>query len=685
MPGKRRVPWALRPKAFLFAAGVGIIGGLVGTLFQMGRSGLQHLFMGRGGSLIDAALGLEWWQRFLLPVTGSIAAALLAYGLTRRRRAQGMADVMEAVTLKQAEKLSIRGTISRALSSLALIATGGSVGREGPIVYLSASIGTVFARLARISSSRLGLFSGCGVAAGLSAAYYAPFGAALFAMEVVLGNFSAQILGLVVVASVTANLVVQGFAEGPFVGWMKPSPLYHLPTFPEIEPLAYLMFLLLGIAAAFTVSVFIKSLREGERLFSLIPVSPLFRLPMGGVLLGVISISMPHVWGGGHDAVNFILQENVQLTGVWSDLPLWEFILLLLVAKIVATSITIGAGGSGGLFTPNILVGTCVGMAAGLGAQALAPGLVGDARVFGVVGMAAGLAAATQAPIMAVFFLAEMTQETQLLLPLVLACLAASVTARHMGLDSIYIAPLRRRGVQIPEGIEETALMTTRVRDIMREGAVWVRQTASFDMIVGMVRKARKDSLYVVDDSRKLLGVIRLHDIKNHLADRVLGDAVIAADLTVSVPTAAPEQTLAEILEYFDDPELHELAVVDAVQGRIVGVVDRRDLLTALSVEVLHTHQLRAKFVEHEGAQHYVELRPGYAVSRIPAPKDMVGRSLADANFRARTGLTVLTIVHSLDGRETRIQPEPTTIIHEKDALIVMGPIESIRQLGGRV
>ncbi|MHC5049737.1 MAG: cation:proton antiporter regulatory subunit, partial [Planctomycetota bacterium] len=109
------------------------------------------------------------------------------------------------------------------------------------------------------------------------------------------------------------------------------------------------------------------------------------------------------------------------------------------------------------------------------------------------------------------------------------------------------------------------------------------------------------------------------------------------------------------------------------------------DLLTALSVEVLQTQQLRAKFVEHEGAQHYVELRPGYAVSRIPAPKDMVGKSLADTNFRVRTGLTVLTIVHSADGRETRIQPEPTTIIHEKDALIVMGPIDSIRELGGSV
>jgi CBS domain-containing protein len=324
-------------------------------------------------------------------------------------------------------------------------------------------------------------------------------------------------------------------------------------------------------------------------------------------------------------------------------------------------------------------------MVVGLGAQAVFPSLVADPRAFGVVGMAAGLAAATQAPIMAIFFLAEMTRQTEILLPLVLASLAGSVTSRALGLDSIYIAPLRQRGVQIPEGIEETALTTTRVRDIMRENVVWIRETISFDMIVRMVQKVRKDSIYVVDGNSKLVGVIRLHDIKNFLTDQDLGPAVIAADLTVTVPHARPDQTLAEILEHFDDPELHELAVVDPKQGSLVGAVDRRDLLTALSVEVLQSQQLRAKFVEHGGAQHYVEIQPGNAVSRIPAPQELVGKSLAATDFRKRTGLTVLTIVHSAEGRETRILPEPGTIIHEQDSLIVMGPVEAIRRLGGVV
>ena len=155
MPGGRRVPWAHSPKTFVFALGIGVIGGLVGTLFQVGRTGLQYIFIGAGNTL-DAALALEWHLRFLIPFAGTIAAALLAYGLTRKRESQGMTDVMEAVTLRRAQQLKVSATVSRALSSMALIATGGSVGREGPIVYLSAALGTVFSRVARIQRERLG-------------------------------------------------------------------------------------------------------------------------------------------------------------------------------------------------------------------------------------------------------------------------------------------------------------------------------------------------------------------------------------------------------------------------------------------------------------------------------------------------------------------------------------------------
>ena len=182
---------------YLFAAAVGLIGGLVGTAFQALGRVLQWQIVGEG-TLLEAAQRLEWYEALLIPFGGAVVAAFLAYGLTRGRASQGMGDVMEAVTLKRVRLLSIRATVSRALSSLALIVTGGSVGREGPIAYMAASFGARFARLVKVPAPRLGVFAGCGIAAGMSASYFAPLGAALFAVEVVLGNFAVDVFGPIV-------------------------------------------------------------------------------------------------------------------------------------------------------------------------------------------------------------------------------------------------------------------------------------------------------------------------------------------------------------------------------------------------------------------------------------------------------------------------------------------------------
>ncbi len=406
-----------------------------------------------------------------------------------------------------------------------------------------------------------------------------------------------------------------------------------------------------------------------------IPVPAVWRLPIGGVLVGLISIGYPEVWAGGHDTGNEILHTMP---------PLFEFIVVMFVLKILATAITMGSGGSGGLFTPSIFVGLCVGMVTGIVAQKLFPGLVSDPRSYGTVGMAAGLAATTQAPIMAIFLVVEMTGELELIPPLLLATLAGSVCARAMGLESIYLAPLRRRGIHIPEGIEETALTTTRVNDIMRTEAVWISDTASFDMIVGMVKKTRKDFIYVVDDKLRLSGWIRLHDIKGYLGDEELGTAVIAADLVVTAPTARPNETLADIMERFDDAEVHELAVVDE-NKQIIGVVDRRDLISALSVEVLKSGALRAKFVMPEGTTHYVEMPPGHKLARVAVPDAMVGRTFGSTNFRRKTNLSVLTIVRKRDGREKRILPEPDIELREGDYFIVMGSEDAVKEAGGEI
>lgn len=670
----RHASWAYSPRTLLFAAGVGLIGGLAGTVFQVAGLAVQRQLIGPG-SLLDAADALPWYKTLLIPFGGAIVAALLAYGLTRRRASQGMADVMEAVTLRDASKLRVSATVSRALSSFALIVTGGSIGREGPIAYMAASFGSRFARLVRVPPQRLGIFAACGIAAGMAASYFAPLGAALFALEVVLGNFAVDLFAPVVVASIVSSLVVQGLADNLLSGYMRGAPLYELPQFQVSHPAEILIYLVLGCVAACGAWFFIRSMAETERVFKRLPIPPQLRLPLGGLLIGVIGLGFPHVWGNGYHAVNYVFAARSGL----------GFVFLLVIMKILATSITIGSGGSGGIFTPMLFVGVVGGLFVGEAAAALFPWMEIVPGPYGVVGMAAAIAATTQAPITAIFLLFELTQETKIVLPLMVAAMSATLTARALGLESIYVARLRKKGVAIPGGIEETTLTTTRVTDIMRPEAVWTRDTATFDMIVGMVQKTRKDYIYVTNEENRLVGVIRLHDIKNFLQQADLGAAVIAADLAGPVPQVAPERTLAEAMPNFDDPEMHELPVVDPATHQLMGVVDRRDVMSALSVEVLQNRNLRAKFVEHEGAQHYVEIPPGHALSRIPVPAEMTGKALANTDFRKRTGLTILTVIHVEAGRETRVVPEPRTVLRKGDALIVMGPKGTIEEMGGEV
>jgi len=672
MNPERRVAWALSPRTFLVAAGVGVIGGLVACAFQAGGRALQGLIIGEG-SLLEAAQRLPWFLCILIPVGGAVAAAALQVVLSRRWASQGTAEVMEAVTLRTARTLSVRATVSRALSSLALIVTGGSIGREGPNSYMAASFGARFARTMGVPFERLGLFAGCGIAAGMAASYFAPLGAAVFALEAVLRNFAAEFFGPVVVAAIVASLVVEFFSRTWLSGLLLDSPLYKLPQFTEGRLGEAVLYILLGVAAAYGAWLFIRSMDLVERAFRRLPSSPFVRLPLGGLVLGLIGVFLPEVWGNGYHAVNIVLK---------SAPALW-FVAILFVMKIFATSVTLGSGGSGGIFTPTLFVGVALGLLVGKVGQFFLPGLVSDPLHYAVVGMAGAITAATQAPITAIFLLFELTRETALLLPLMLTVVAAQLTARQLGLEGVYVAALKRKGVHVPEGIEETALSTTRVEDVMREQVDTIPMGATFDMIVDRFRRTRRDYVYVSGRKGQFRGVIRLHDVKNFLTDQELGAAVIAADLRVPVSFCYRDQSLAEIMGRFDSPDANEMPVIDRETERLVGVVDRRDVLSHLAVEVLDNRDLRAKFVEQEGAQHYVEIPPGHVLGRVDVPEEMVGATFASTNLRTKTGLNVLTIVRREHGNEVRLLPEADMVLRRDDALIVIGPAEVVRSMGG--
>ena len=449
MADSRRVPWALSPKTFLFAAGVGIIGGLVGTSYQLLSRGLQHAFVGPG-TLLEGVMGLAWWQRVLIPFLGACVASALVFGLGRWKKGQGMAAVMEAVSLRRVRRLSATATIARALSSLALIATGGSVGREGPIAYLSASFGLRFARMSGMPSTRLGLFAGCGIAAGMAVSYYAPFGAALFAMEVVLRNFSVDILAPVLVSSIVSYLMFKALATIEFIGAnMNKAPLYEFGVVTEdlvgSHPWEYVLYILLGVATALAGILLLKALKDARRMFAAMHRVPAWaKIPIGGLIVGLIGIGLPQVWGNGYHAVNLIIKET----------PALWFVGLLFLGKIFATSITLGSGGSGGMFTPTLFVGAPRwASSSARRARRSWPGGCGrqpeKLRRRGHGGGGGGhdpCASHGHHPALR----DDARDNAALRAACTLGAITATVTSRALGIESVYLEPLKRKGIDIP-------------------------------------------------------------------------------------------------------------------------------------------------------------------------------------------------------------------------------------------
>lgn len=438
----------LRPgevEVTLFWAGlIGVIGGLASPAFRAAIHGVKYALTGHTGSLAETAAALPSWQRILVPTAGGLLAGLVLHFGVHFARGRKSADYMEAVTLGDGVIRS-RPTLVRIVSSLFSIGSGGSIGREGPQVQLAALAASSIGRLARMPRPRLRLMVACGAAAGIASAYNAPIGGALFVAEIVLGSIAMQTFGPLILSSVMATVVARIFLGGEP---LFDVPRFRLATYWELAP-----YLALGLFAGAFAPWFLRLLRHASAFFSSWPVPIFVRMAAGGLVVGLLSLQVPDVWGNGDNAVGAILSTNL----------VWTALLTLLAFKLLATAATVGSGAVGGVFTPTLLVGGIMGGLFGIPVHDAFPGITAQPNAYALVGMGAMLAATTLAPLMAILILFEMTLDYDIVLPLMLACVTAYTAARAFGGKSIYAEALPR----LPPS-EPPPLDTLLVRDLMR-------------------------------------------------------------------------------------------------------------------------------------------------------------------------------------------------------------------------
>jgi CIC family chloride channel protein len=644
------------------AAIVGAAGGLLAVVFRLATDHLQAWAMGSDAPLFDAARALPWWRRLATPALGGLVAGVIVHFAARRDSAFGLSDLMEVVRFRR-RPIRVGPTIARIGAALATIGSGGSVGREGPIIQLGATVANVVGRWQKADPRRLSILLAAGAASGMAAAYNAPLAGAVFVMEALLANFALEVFAPVAAASIAGTLVMRAFCGD--------APLYPLPRDLELDARSLAIAALpLGVACGAAAVVLQRLLQRATALFAAWPAPAWTKPAAGGLVVGVIGLAWPETWGNGFLAIGALLHGQLPLADGGSLLA--ASVVVLLFAKPLATACSVGSGGQGGVFTPSMFVG------AALGALLSAPlarvaGLDAPRAVVALLGMGGVIAGITHAPIAAVALLFEMTGHAG---PLALCAAASALTARLLARDSLYTENLRQRGAPLDAGLEELALRQTRVGELMEERVAVETVSTPLERVVARFAAERVDQLWVVDAAGTLQGVVTLHDVKEFLGrdTGAAGRAVIAGDVARRVAGLQREQSLAEVLEAFDDPALDEQPVVDAA-GRLLGSVTRRDVLATLRLEVLDNPQSRAKLVLAESDEaHYLELPSGYELARVPITKALAGRRLGDTKLRRNHGLVVLAIVRSdPEIGEQRTAFDPDALLVEGEQLVVMG------------
>lgn len=551
----------------ILAGLVGLIGGMANLAYYLLSELGKRTLLSRTGDLGDIAADLEEWQRLVVPTVGGLAAGLVLFVGLRMIRHPGLSNLLEVVVAGDG-RLQLRPALMNATSSLISLTTGASVGREGLLIQLSATLGSKLGQLAKWPPYRLRLLVACGAAAGIAAGCNAPIGGAVFAAQIVLGNFSMNLFAPLLVASVVASVLSRTFFGSSH--WFDVPPF----EFTRLSELPW--FLLLGVFCGAIGAIFLRSLRHSEATFAKLPLPIYVRLALAGVIVGAIGLIYPSVWGNGYTATDNLLRTQPEIT----------FVVGLFAAKFLATTITVGAGTVGGVFTPTLFLGAAAGSvfeaalhAVGLGAD-LPTGCVA------LVGMGSTLAATTHSPLLAMIMLFELSLNYSLMPPLMLACAVSTLIARGLHSESIYTEPLRRRGLELDRESPRPGAATEKtVADLMRQPVVPVRENTPFGDIAERFLTGPNNFLPVIDSERRLLGMVSLHDLKEYLNADFELNSVIASDIMRPPPAClTPNQRLSDVLPVLLASDLRNVPVVDSLTAfRLVGAVGRAEALGLLS------------------------------------------------------------------------------------------------------
>lgn len=578
---------------------VGGITGIGSVIFIQLIYGIQSFFY---SGFFDSVPFIGKWVYVIVPIIGGLLVGPLIL-CAQEAKGHGVPEVMQALILRGG-RIRARVAAAKIMASALCIGTGGSAGREGPIIQVGAAFGSSLGQILRLSDERIRNLVACGAAAGIAATFNAPIAGVVFAIEVLMCNIQVRAFGNVVISAVSASIVSRLF--------LGHSSAFEVPAYTMTSSLELVLYFILGLVAALIGILFIRMLNFAENVFDNWRFPQLFKPAVGASLLGIIgyiymhipnlvdpnatgmhgaatSAAIPHMYGSGFPFIEYAIQGKASF---------WILVALIFL-KPLATSCTLGSGNSGGVFAPSLFTGAMLGGAMGHIFAYFIPELSGNIGAYALVGMAALFSATARAPLTAMLIVFEMSNDYDMILPLMVAGITACYVAQWLHPESIYTMKLAKRGVRFSEGRDMDIMQGVRITEVMKKQPVTVHKDQPLSEVLALFQETNLLGFPVVSDSNKLWGIITLQDV--HMAqsqDNFSTKGQLISDIATEDPiTVFPDEPIWAAIQKMSPRDLARLPVISRDgSGKLCGVISRSDILRAYDVGVVRKQ--RGQIVE---------------------------------------------------------------------------------------
>lgn len=649
---------------------IGVCTGFAAVALRWSVDYVQAMLQeGLGGRISGVCESLHPWLGLLWPVPvvalGGLVVGLISRYLAKETRGHGVPEVMAAVA-RSGGRIRARVAAVKLVSAAVTIGSGGSAGREGPIVQIGAACGSALAQWLRLSDRMIILCVACGAAGGISATFNAPMAGVLFALEVIVRRFTARYFGLVVVSSAVATITMRTLSnEGDY------------PRFPLVE--GYRMvslwdlvfFVLMGVLCALAARAFARTLFFVEDRAAGLRIPGELKPALGGGIMGLLAVATPQVMGSGYGAISDALNNN--LAG-----PL---LLALCVSKILCTALTVGSGGSGGVFVPALFTGGMLGGAYGSLVHGWAPELTSSPGAYALVGMSAVFAAGAHAPITGIIVLIEMTDNYHIIVPLMSATVLATFIAQRMSPDSMYTAKLRAQGIEIQDTPEVNLMDAITVAEAMDEAVDCVAEEMPVPELIERLHRDHERGYPVVNLDGDLVGIVTMRDVEEALMGRNTAELRVRDICTRNVVVCRPDQTLSAAISQFGVHSFGRLPVIDPDRpSRMVGILRRTDIVSAY----LDAWRRGSEMTERDEALRSARVGHDMVLAQgtVGAGAALSGKTVREAVFPEKATLGVIR------RGPMSVVPRGSTVIQPGDTLVLLttrGDAPEVREWLGKM